>query len=532
MEKFSLLIVEDEVRTREGLTDSVNWRSFGISLVEAVATAEEALRVLAEHDVDIVLTDIVMPGIDGLELAKIIRERYPDTRIVLISGYGDAENLRSAIRVDVVEFVFKPVDLDELCAAVKKAVSWVQRERNQKKLIDSLQTRLKNSLPVLRDRFFFELVNGIVSREDEIRSRCDFLALSLPADRWFWVFSLRTNGAEFPTFDAMDAFISVEMVRLAGERFVYSFPNESRESVVIVQEDTQVTPRDAVAFVRRLRSSVALSFGFNLGAGVGNCFPGFSGIPLSYEQSRDALSIAGYLGHRAVVHYNDSGDTLHGHRAYSAATVAHLLNAVRRADKAQSLKVFDAFVDQARTNPAEGLGILMQLCRDFLVAIRPWAAPSESGTSTVDDAAERDVLARLGSIEAVRNWFDNVIDRVIDNVVGEREKSTHRTAHTVRLFLESNFSDPDVSVQSVATRLGLTPNYLSLVFKKATGITFTEYLTTLRVAAAQELLRDPKRRPADVASAVGYPDTSYFGRVFKKHTGFTPSQFAAKGNQT
>ena len=156
---YRLLIVEDEKNTREGLRDCVDWASYNIKVVKEASNGLEALSFLLENSADIVLTDVVMPLMDGIELVRQIRQRNITSKIVFVSGYWDMPYLKSAFELDAIDYILKPIKLSELDKVIRKVIKMCEQEREEKERIQKMRNKLEASMPLLREKFIGELLN-------------------------------------------------------------------------------------------------------------------------------------------------------------------------------------------------------------------------------------------------------------------------------------------------------------------------------------------------------------------------------------
>ncbi|CAG7652634.1 Protein-glutamate methylesterase/protein-glutamine glutaminase [Paenibacillus allorhizosphaerae] len=172
----------------------MNWEKYGIEFSGEADDGDTALEAIEQFMPDIVLTDVRMPNMDGITLSQEIRSRYPHIKIVFVSGHDDAEYMKSAMKVSAVDYIFKPVNLQELCSVIERVVADLHAESTERRMMQDMQVKLKESMPLLREKFLMSLISDKVSQPERIRERMDFLGLQLLRAASFWVIVISVDN--------------------------------------------------------------------------------------------------------------------------------------------------------------------------------------------------------------------------------------------------------------------------------------------------------------------------------------------------
>ena len=357
-ELLRVLIADDEKIAREGLRDLVNWQELGMKVVFCATNGEEALTYLTAHPVDILLTDIKMPRLDGLELLRELSERGIAPTTIIFSGFSEFHYAQRAIRYGVLNYLLKPIRMGELTETLRRAADGLRQERGPAALDAEEYARFRIECSPEAERMTHALAGQICQADSSaVRNLC----------------------REIQHFFERQGY-SAAVFRKYAFQCIYTIVGEVNQ---------------------------------------------FTGAETSLLEDTDRLA-------------------------------------------------------------------LMSMAR------------------TVEEAASQLTL---------------FADELCAYVHGLRHTGRRRIIGDVLTVLQHRYSDETLSLNTLAEQLGVTPNYLSSLFRREMGITFSAYLENYRMERAKDLLRDVRHKVYEVASAVGYGDARHFGKVFKSHTGRTPLEF-------
>ena len=183
MEPYRVLLADDEEEIRAGISRKIDWSSLGFALVGEAENGQEALELAEQLRPDVVLTDIKMPFMDGLELCRRLKQSLPAAKLVVFSGFDDFEYARQAIGMDVSEYILKPINAPELMDVLNKLKDQLDRQRLERRDMETLRRRYEESLPVLREMFYARLLDGQI-RADLIQERAGRYEIELPQGTW------------------------------------------------------------------------------------------------------------------------------------------------------------------------------------------------------------------------------------------------------------------------------------------------------------------------------------------------------------
>lgn len=535
---YKLIVVDDEFSTRNGLKVCINWFEYGI---EVVGEAENGLKGLALAEScrpDIVLTDVKMPGMDGIEMARRLRADMPDTKIVFISGYDDIAYLKSAMKMDAVDYILKPVNLDELIAVVEKIMDMSKREKNRKDLLQQMSAKLHQSIPLLREKFLIQLIRDDNPDRAQIEKRIDFLELRLPYDTAYSALIIRIENA-FAVFEAM-AEQNTQLISFAIQNICqelvdqrtsgYSFENRRGEYVLIVALPEALGEDFLLPFVEELTDSLN---GFlkrlieiNLTIGIGGSVAHLGRLAESYQTAAEAIERKLFLGRNRAVMF----DAMAARKDVDYGRINELLAAIASVLKTGDADQIEQLLDGMLRELSESRGIGYKDCQRICLQVLLVASQflSEFGLRTgVQNGEESEVweqLLKLETLDEMSRHLKQYLFSICRLVENKSFKKTPEVIGEIERIIRGRYSE-NLTIADIAQQVYLAKTYICLLFKQETGETINEYITRVRMEKAKELLKETDKKLADVCLAIGYAEPSYFTKQFRKFTGMTPSEY-------
>ncbi len=539
---YKLLVVDDEEEVRQGLIQKIEWHKYNFEIIGEAQNGREALDIIEEIVPDIIITDISMPIMNGLELSEYVKLNYPTIKTVILTGYDDFNYAQQAIRFGVEDYILKPVlpkDIDELLIKLNNKL---QLEIEQKENIIRLKEHFNESLPIIRDKYLSLIVEGNID-ENELKSKINFFKLNLRGSCFvIAAANIDNSGHEDKIFTLNDT----ELMRFAviniakeiidkysiGEAlfhhselvFIFSF-NDTHESGVC-NNDTIF--RKVYSVLEEIRQNVEKFLKLTVTIGVGSVFSSLTRIKDSYKSALSALEYKLIIGESKIIFIEDLEPKRKEVIAFDEQTERRLVSAVKFGTEKEVKEVVnDIFNKLVGTKAAfqeyqlylvEVVAAISRICRDFEID-----APDILGIRT-NLYVE---MLEFRSFNEIRNWMEAICIKLMRFISESRQNTTQMLLKKAQDYVLGNFSDEGLSIQKVADYLHISQSYLSMIFKKETGETFLKYLVGVRLNAAIELLQGAYKT-AEIAERVGYPDISYFSYFFKKNFGMSPREYRNK----
>ncbi len=534
METYSVLLVDDEEEIRAGISRKIDWLSLGFDLVGQAENGADALDLAEQLQPDVVLTDIKMPFMDGLELCRHLRQSLPAAKLVVFSGFDDFEYARKAVGMGVSEYIMKPINAPELMEVLQKLRQQLDQQRSERRDMESLRRRYEETLPILRELFYTRLLEGHIPA-DQIQERAARYELELPQGSW----TAAVVDADLPAGGSVlgrdELMLSVrdflqeqfELEGCAARAILYN----DAVAVLICMDDVQrLYP--LIGELQRLcalgRSYLDLTL--TMGVGLPCSAPGE--LHSSVEGARSALDYRVLMEGDRVIYIGDVEPDRSQQLSLEEEDQRALSAAVKLGSSRQVEEVVDFLINRVRESLLplpqchlyfqEIITCLTKLIRSGGVRMEAVFGPGFTGVVSLTD------FRSLGELE---QWLTGRCQILREQLGRQRTDSAWRIVEQAKNYLAEHYASSDTNVDALCAHLHLSPTYFSTLFKRETGKSFTAYVTDLRMERAAALLRDTDEKTYLIAEQTGYQDPNYFSYVFKRHFGVTPSKFRAGRQQ-
>jgi len=520
-----VFLVEDEAIIRHGIRDNIDWASHGFEFAGEAGDGEYAYPLILKAQPDILVTDIKMPFMDGLELCRILTDRLPAARFVVFSGFDAFEYAKQAIQMNVVEYILKPINADELSAVLRRLKDQLDRERAERRNVELLRSRYMENLPILRELFYANLLDGHIEPGTE-RERAARLDIDLQGEEW-------AVGLAYIGSDRRDALSTLSIQNLLEETLTADRCKLSLYNdwvAVIVSLTESFTIYDLIRVLDRVCTLAASYLGLTLTVGVGAPCKELSGMARSAAEARTALEYRSMVGRGQVIYIGDlepdGGQVL----TFEEADERTLTAAVRLGSEQEVRDAAAALAGKIReANPSAGQYnlFLMELVTHLMKMTRRSGVGVEEVFGTGFSLPIQD--SALPSLEELEDWCAERYLRLRTLIRRRQTDSAGQTVEAAKEYIRQHYAESDLSVEKLCAYLHLSSTYFSTLFKRETGTSFTAYVTTVRMEAAAEAIRGTEEKTYLIAQRCGYEDPNYFSYVFKRHFGVTPTKYRSEG---
>ncbi len=497
---YSISIVDDEPRVRKGLAKLIGSRGEVWKACRLFSSGNAALEAARAERMDVILADIRMPGLDGLELAHALRNASPDTVVVIMSGYKEFDYARRAMKVGVLDFIVKPIEEQDLFAVLDRARAEVERRRSER-----LRAAPAGDSDALKDTLFTDALASASPAEAGARL-CELLDIHLGT---FVILSAQIlpptaeGGAPPPSRAALESALRPEAhLFFFHDQYVVLVPGASPQA-------------------QEIASRLADLLGTRGRIGVSRENEGCARIGAAFEQSMLALRPG----------YYDRGKTVAFYEPWTARALPYSTPAQDKLVACLVTGNRDAAEACARDflAPLRQAQVPLQLLEEHVGAVTRHVLDVLSAVLPDQDERQKTALSltpvlRHGWFDALEAHFVEVMGALAAGVEQANQNRLGRAVRRAVHFIEENYGR-DLPLEEVAKSVGLSPSYFSSSFKRETGKNVVEYITEYRVEKAIELLCTTNLNASEVAYRVGFNDPKYFTRIFKRSVGVTPSLY-------
>ncbi|MBW5449247.1 response regulator [Cohnella sp. CFH 77786] len=531
---YSVMIVDDEVGVRTSIKAKINWEAAGFQIVLEASNGEEALRLLGEHPLpDLIISDIRMPVMDGIAFMQACKEAYPHIRTVVLSGYSDFEYMKSAIRFGVKDYLLKPVVRSELAELMAKIAAELEedRHRNQEK-----QRDLKKSEELVRvaqEQLLLQLVKSEWLSLPAVKERLHQLQMSaLAADdlqAQFVTVEMRVPTGRLEAWSERKDLLNLAFQLLGREtalkwNHIYCFPDVSQPSMIffLVRLDGSRTGSGFTdRFVRELKRDIKRYLRLHCVVGIGERIHGLKQLKNGYASSMLAWS----QGTVEEGHADGARRTMDLTNAFTPETERKLVHALESLDMRSFSQHLQKVFTADRDTPMFAFTFLTFRIILLLYAI---VQKFEAGDSLKQYLWNCQMTVRSHeSREQVLEQLHELAQLVMDEVRKTRFSNGQQLGEAIRIYVDEHYSY-ELTLSFLAEMFHLNETYLSGLFKQTAGMTFSDYVTKLRLTKAARLLEENELKLTDIATLVGYSSSSYFSTAFKKFYGISPKEYRDK----
>ena len=538
---LKIFLAEDEVIVRETIKRMIPWEDLGFELVGEAADGEMALPLLLRQKPDLLITDIKMPFMDGLTLAKVAKKEIPGLKVVILSGYDDFNYAKQAINIGVEDYLLKPITKNALIERLIEIRSRYEHEKTQKEYYEKfhreMQAYEKNS-----SRDFFEaLVSGSMDMM-EISRRSEKLGLDIVAEAYNVLiftmnceedFSGQREGYsewEAESLELLEEFFSENTSAMLFRCNIFSYGVLIKGQKETIEENT----RSCVSEIQRILDRKEQKRQWFVAAG--EPVERLSQIQKSYYSASRAFSQR-YLYDENILYYDEMAsmekkNVTEDDSTYLQKVDVNALNPVilQKFLSNGLLEETENFVKDyfyaIGQEPLESLVFRNYVTLNVRFSVMSFLKEIGCDTRTLEQEDTEDVLSESSkSLENAIAYAEKIISQAIalrDQNSGNKNRSILKTAVD---FIDSHYMEEDMSLNKAANAANVSANHFSALFSQNMGQTFIEYLTNLRMNKAKEYLRCTSMRSSEIAGEIGYKDAHYFSYLFKKTQGMTPSDY-------
>lgn len=540
---LKIFLAEDEVIVRETIKRMIPWEELGFELVGEAADGEMALPLLIRQKPDLLITDIKMPFMDGLTLAKLAKKELPELKIVILSGYDDFNYAKQAINIGVEDYLLKPITKNALIERLSEIRSRYEHEKTQKEYYEKFQREMqayeKNS-----SRDFFEaLVRGSMDMM-EVYKKAEKLGVDIVAEAYnILIFTMNSEEDfsgqkegysewEAESLEMLEEFFSGHPSAMLFRSNIFSYGVLLKGQKESIKEITKECVGKIQGILKRKESKREWFLA------VGQPVERLSQIKKSYHTASRAFSQR-YLYVENILYYDEmemmehrSGQADTNDNAYLKKVDVNALNpAILQKFLSNGIQeetenfVKDYFYAIGQ-EPMESLVFRNYVILNVRFSVITFLKGLGCDTEGMEPENTEEILAESGkNIESAIAYAEKMVSQAItirDQNSGNKNRSILKTAVD---FIDEHYMDEDISLNTAANVANVSSNHFSALFSQNMGQTFIEYLTTLRMNKAKELLRCTGMRSSEIAGEVGYKDAHYFSYLFKKTQGMTPSEY-------
>lgn len=502
---YKVMIAEDEEFILEGIANLIDWESFGIQVTHLAVNGQEALKKWEEEAVDIIITDITMPIMDGLELIQQIREKDTRVRIIIISGYDEFEYARRAISMGVDDYILKPIDDEELTKVLQRAL-----ER-----LGEIDAKSKSNVRRGTKLEFF--LTGKMTQEEEEELIEEMKFKEIHGKRAAAKMQIRFSA----NMDVMmDDIISYIEKKFQEER-LQAFCSDLEDLLLLIDVSEKESLRETF---QRIQNEVESYFNILTFVSIGETFTDYMQMPEVFRTIRRLEKYRIILGYGACVDEDfvtkrQSKDIVVDAEKFHKMILGK--DKEGASDYLEDLFINNANQGEVSINDIYRISFKISLI--FQEIIDEYKLTRKENGKALKSVSEvMDELYKAEDISGIKAMFTAEIIEIIDLIHEDRNKQYTPVIRQVLSEVSHNYKE-EMSLKTLAHKYRINTSYLGQLFQREVGCSFSQHLSNVKNGKARELILNTNMRINDIAREVGYPDTSYFYRKFKQCYGVSPA---------
>ena len=543
MNEIKVFLVEDEMVIRRGIKNSIDWEKEGYIFCGEASDGELAYPMIIKEKPDILITDIRMPFMDGLELCKLVKKELPNIKILILSGYDEFDYAKEAIRLGVTEYLLKPISSGKLLEALNGVSESIRREKEDKDLVRKYMEEMRENTEHEKQKFFEQMIAGNLSMADALETGKKY-EMNLSAGMYNLLLFRFTLGEENRKSGELlgEAEYAIEKLTERLE-YVFEFQRGVEGWAFLLMADNEEQMSERVKELSKDLEEIMKNYStIAYFGGIGQPVARLRELEESFREAERALAARFTMELNRIISVEDirmaqNVDTLDDIEITSFGEIEKTRTMLEQFLNNGAEDEIDEFVDvYINELPEENLkSVLMRqyIIMDAYIVMMSFCEKIEGIEGEMQAQSEelKNSMKTIQTLEEIKNYIRMLLKKIIgvrDTISGRRYSDIIEIAKDQ---IRKTYMSDEISLNTIAAEVGMSPSYFSSIFSKEMGKTFVEYLTEIRMDRAKELLMCSSMKTSEIGYEVGYKDPHYFSYIFKKTQNCTPKEFRARGKE-
>ena len=543
MNEIKVFLVEDEMVIRRGIKNSIDWEKEGYIFCGEASDGELAYPMIIKEKPDILITDIRMPFMDGLELCKLVKKELPNIKILILSGYDEFDYAKEAIRLGVTEYLLKPISSGKLLEALNGVSESIRREKEDKDLVRKYMEEMRENTEHEKQKFFEQMIAGNLSMADALETGKKY-EMNLSAGMYNLLLFRFTLGEENRKSGELlgEAEYAIEKLTERLE-YVFEFQRGVEGWAFLLMADNEEQMSERVKELSKDLEEIMKNYSTSAYfGGIGQPVARLRELEESFREAERALAARFTMELNRIISVEDirmaqNVDTLDDIEITSFGEIEKTRTMLEKFLNNGAEDEIDEFVDvYINELPEENLkSVLMRqyIIMDAYIVMMSFCEKIEGIEGEMQAQSEelKNSMKTIQTLEEIKNYIRMLLKKIIgvrDTISGRRYSDIIEIAKDQ---IRKTYMSDEISLNTIAAEVGMSPSYFSSIFSKEMGKTFVEYLTEIRMDRAKELLMCSSMKTSEIGYEVGYKDPHYFSYIFKKTQNCTLKEFRARGKE-
>lgn len=537
---YKVVIVEDEIPIRNIISRIINWNELGFDLVYEADNGQSALAFIENERVDLVITDISMPFMDGLELAKHIRRLSSSITIIILTGHNDFEYAQKAIELNVSNYLLKPITKDSFNKTLTDVKEEIDKKYAAQKDMEFLRNQHEKNKGFLVNKYLMNLILGYSTSSTNINPESLGIDLSakylmvgvliledvIESEEEFW-------GRDKPLLDFAVYNLCQELLEAIDQDVIFLGPGN--QICIIIKSDLEPTiefSNDLIIVLEDITQQIHKYFHMEATIGLSDVYSNIDDLSCGYQDAIAALEYQVLEGNERVIlkSHVEKKSSFAFHKIEEQLT--RLEYSIKVGD-VEGLRKVIAYIFSVINYEDIDIDAFRTMLLKMTIAIF-------KAYNDIKDIEDEEVILdytifsqvfEMNDFNEIKKYYISLCETLSNKITTMRHKEERSHVNEACEYIQGNYSDPYLSLETLCNKLYLSPGHFSRLFKKTIGETFVDYLTKTRMDQAKNLLANTNKKMYEISLSIGYEDPNYFSYNFKKYTGYTPSQWRKGGSK-
>ncbi|MBO4902306.1 MAG: response regulator [Lachnospiraceae bacterium] len=536
---IKVFLAEDEFVVREGIKNNVDWAGHGYEFCGEAGDGELAYPMIQKLKPDIVITDIRMPFMDGLELSKLIKKEFPWIEIIILSGFEEFEYAKQGIKIGVAQYLTKPIKGDDLLKEVDIVAGRIEEKRRERRIREQYAKEMEEATLRERSSLFGDIVTGAKSPA-QLMEAAGALSIDLSA-MYYNIILLMLHSSAHLQGEYSDSVVKVEekLQQMENDHGFLLFDRNPEGKALLFKADSEeelISHQNA--FTEQFTALLTEYPHIRYFGGIGTVVNRLRQLPESFTDANRAFAHRYFVSDSRIVDAATlQPGVLSQEGGIDLTSVdpkqierARTTNFLKLGSRDEAVYFVDEFLDGIGEKNLESAMFRQYIAMDCYFSVAAFI--EELGYDRAEIRQPDLAGNALQSAQETRAYIREIVQTATDLREKRANSRYGEVVDEVIRYIDENYAQEDLSLNTLASHVNISPNHLSMIFSQQTGQTFIKYLTDLRMQKAKELLKCSNKRSSEIAAEVGYKDPHYFSYIFKKTQGMTPTRFREEGSGT
>ncbi|NPV43657.1 MAG: response regulator [Firmicutes bacterium] len=533
---YKIVVADDEQLERQVIKAILeNGEEFDVKIVGEACDGENAIKLTEKLNPDIIFMDIKMPDIDGLESTKIIKDKFPHVKIIMLTAFDEFSYAQEALKLGALDYLLKPARPHQIINVLKKAIKEIEMEKKRRQKESELKERLKMVMPYIEISFVLDLVFGNIDDLQEIKERLTFLGMnSIPCvvmlvniDNFSKATYYQSEiNKQFLKKDVLssirsviDEYNSLMAVPLGGDNIIILYSSTKDKGKGEIKNSV-------VELGEKIRKEIEKNTPVTVTVGIGGYYNDPRELYNSYQEAINSQRHSFFIGGNQVIHIDDVRDFEKTGITYPYKKEKELVEKVKMGDGKGASRILKEFLELWFEGEEKGHPFMIKTrMLELLVMLTRGAVEGGADFKELSEFNYKNTreLIDIKSRDELKSWVEIILTKLVEMVNNNRDSFKQKTINKSLNYIRENYRD--ITLGKVSSFVHLSPYYLSRLFKNEVGCTFIEYVTNLRLEQAKKMLKSTSDSIVDIARKIGYSEPGYFSKVFKKKFGISPNEY-------